>query len=325
MDGHRHPRVAVLLATYNGGKFVAEQIRSLTKNSVTFTLHWLDDHSTDDTRQRVSEEVASSGIELREWHQPVHLGIPGVFFSLLECVEADIYLFCDQDDIWQPGKIDATVESLIPHLNTPSLCFSEPLVFLDEEPDVLHPAFKFFSVERHEALRESRALTSCPTAGNTYGFTFPLRQVFMRHQNIARKHALLHDWWIYLIALASGTPRLLRSVPTTLYRCHQNSWTTGYVRRSGGMSINYVRWAWETHQTLRRHVSRQAAGFCLACETLPYGAKVDRLRTLAQAIAKIDRWQSPAAVLRLLRLRAMPVRRQNAAWIAATCLLSDAD
>src|ERR1700729_1913701 len=92
--------VAILLATYNGAKFVETQILSLKENRTPFTIHWIDDHSTDDTRLIVRECARSAGIPVKEWHIELHLGVPGVFFELLERAEADIYLFCDQDDIW---------------------------------------------------------------------------------------------------------------------------------------------------------------------------------------------------------------------------------
>jgi rhamnosyltransferase len=94
--------VAVLLATYNGGEYVDQQIRSLKENATPSTLHWLDDHSSDNTRSAVRASALTMGIPLCAWHQPRHQGVPGAFFQLIECVEADIYLFCDQDDIWQP-------------------------------------------------------------------------------------------------------------------------------------------------------------------------------------------------------------------------------
>jgi len=117
--------VAILLATYNGARFVEQQIRSLKDNDIKFTLHWLDDHSVDNTRETVRAAARSGDIELKEWHQPQHLGVPGAFFRLLECVEADVYLFCDQDDIWQPDKIDVTVGELLPDLELPVICFSD--------------------------------------------------------------------------------------------------------------------------------------------------------------------------------------------------------
>src|SRR5690349_5263864 len=87
LETQQHPLVAVLLPTYNGARFVETQIRSLRENERPFTLHWIDDHSNDDTRQVVRDSAATSGIDLREWHQPEHQGWPGTFFQLLECVD----------------------------------------------------------------------------------------------------------------------------------------------------------------------------------------------------------------------------------------------
>src|ERR1044072_6774136 len=95
------PTVAILLATYNGGRFIEPQIRSLKENTTPFTLHWLDDHSTDHTREAGRDAARRSASPLKAWHQPQRQEVPAAFFRLLESVDADIYLFCDQDDIWQ--------------------------------------------------------------------------------------------------------------------------------------------------------------------------------------------------------------------------------
>jgi len=148
--------VAVLLATYNGARFLEPQIRSLKENAVPFTLHWLDDHSNDDTREALRALTRSVGIELHEWHQPQHLGVPGAFFQLLECVDADFYLFCDQDDIWQPGKIDTTVANLFPDIDSPVICCSDPFVFDDRQPEVLHRLSDLIGARPPIALQETR-------------------------------------------------------------------------------------------------------------------------------------------------------------------------
>ena len=99
-----YPDVAILMATFNGAKYVRQQIESLTENNIPFRLHWIDDLSTDGTREVVYQSAVRSRVTLVEWHQPHHLGYPGTFFQLLEDVDADIYLFCDQDDIWQRAR-----------------------------------------------------------------------------------------------------------------------------------------------------------------------------------------------------------------------------
>lgn len=313
--------VAVLLATYNGAQFIEPQVRSLKDNATPFTLHWLDDHSTDDTRARVRVVAADLGIELCEWHQENHHGVPGVFFRLLECVDADIYLFCDQDDIWQPGKIDATVASLAPDVTTPVLCFSEPLTFKEGQPQVLRRLSGVLAEARApEGLQESRTFMSSCCCGHTVGFTRPLREIFLAHKEVAREYAIMHDQWMYLLAVAAGSFRMLSDVPTTLYRLHGKNFITDYITPSGSR----LAWKWRLQRVLRRAISRQASGFLLASGTLPGGSKLDRLVRLARMVAVLDRRQSPAALLRLAFRGAFPPTLRGALWLAAACLCTDA-
>jgi hypothetical protein len=325
------PRVAILLATYNGTQFLEPQLRSLTDNETRFTLHWLDDGSTDDTRRVVRESSSRLGIDLVEWHQERRLGVPAAFFQLLECVEADVYLFCDQDDIWQPGKIDATVESLSPQLDSPVLCYSEPWLFATDAPAALRSYRDVLLDAAVEAGWEiSRAFMYNPAPGNTVGFTRQLRGLFMAHRQIARSHAAMHDWWMYLIARASDGACLLKGVPTTLYRQHGGNAVgvsmphgrRGLARIPGAGSR--LRKAWAFCQDVRRSTARQALGFMLAADTMPAAEMLQRMLPSAQCVAKLCGRQSPAALIRLARQGVLPPHPLAAAWLAAACLVSDA-
>jgi rhamnosyltransferase len=321
MKTQQHPKVALLLATYNGARFIEPQIRSLKDNATAFTLHWLDDHSTDNTREIVRAVTLDAGIDLCEWHQPQHQGVPGAFFQLLECVDADIYLFCDQDDIWQARKIDATVANLLPDIASAVLCFSDPLMFKDDEPGTFHRVSEVIAdAKLPEALQESRMFMAVVGCGNTVGFTRPLREIFLMHKDIARAYAGMHDAWMYLIAVASGTVRMLNNVPTTLYRRHGDNFSNVYFSPKG----NRIAWMWRLQQMCRRHFSRQAEGFILASATLPPSPKLERLLAISRLVATLDRRQSPAALVRLVRQRIMWPSKRSALWLAATCLCSDA-
>jgi glycosyltransferase involved in cell wall biosynthesis len=311
--------VAVLLATYNGNQHVGDQIRSLKDNNTPFTLHWLDDYSADDTRNTVRTITQKLGIPLKEWHQPQHLGVPSGFFRLLECVAAEIYLFCDQDDIWQPGKIDATVSALMPLADSPALCFSEPLVFSEDHPNnlrslsELHPSI-------NNLKHESRMFMPICMPGHTHGFTRPLREIFLRHKEIAYAYAFMHDWWLYNVAVASGTVRLLSNVPTTLYRIHAKSVSERLFYVGG----NWIVRTWRSHQFLRKVMARQARGFLLASSTMPPGTKLEHLCDLARLIGTIDRRQSLFTLSRLARQHAIWRSWTTATWFITACLFTDA-
>jgi len=333
MSAPRDPQVAVLLATFNGARFVEQQIHSLTQNVTPFTLHWLDDHSTDDTRRVV--RAAAQGLTLREWHHSERQFLPGAFFQLLECVAADIYLFCDQDDIWQPGKIDAAVANLLPDLASPVLCFSDSLMFHDDEPGIVRPLSEVFDSKPPKALQESRVFTTVIAPGHTQCFTRPLRDLFLGHKSIARAYARNHDAWMYLIANAVGTARMLSNVPTALYRQHGHNVTATLLRRSG-KRLDRSSLTLKQHQVLRRRTARHAQGFLLAAPTLrsrgsddipsgdPSNSKLERLVTLAHRVATLERQQSVAALITLARSGAMWPNKRWAIGFAAACLWSDA-
>ena len=315
--------VAILVSTYNGQRFAESQIDSLKRNTTRFTLHWLDDHSTDNTRETVRTAVLRAGIELREWHQAEHLGVPGAFFELLERVEADIYFFCDQDDIWQPGKIDAAVGDLLPDLTSPALCFTDPLMFRDESPQTLYRLTQILGATPEAALRESRTFMVANIVGHTQAFTRPLRDLFMRHKEIARTHAAMHDIWMYLIAAAGGVPRLIPNAPTTLFRRHQHN-STGQFFSWKGRGVGHFAVTWRQHQLARQCVARQAEGFILASETLPPGPKLERLLNIARLVATIDRQLSPAQLFQFSRRGVLWPSTRLALGLAVACLCSDA-
>src|SRR3569833_1437657 len=315
--------VAILLATYNGSRFVAEQIRSLAYNTHKFTLHWMDDQSTDDTEEVVRKTALSSNITLKEWHQAGREGVPGAYIRLLDCVDADIYLFCDQDDVWQPGKIDATVTNLLPDLQAPALCFSDPLIFRSEEPHELHRLSEVLGVTGEQCLLESRVFMAGLPRGHTEGFTKPLRDLYVSHSAIARSHAIMHDVWMYGLAVSLGMARLLPNAPTTLYRWHSYNVSGGYGYWKG-TGAGRVTLTWEQQQRLRRGVARNARGFVLAARSLRHSAKLDRILAIARLVGKLDQRQSLADIVRLVRRRALWKNRRHRMWLATVCLLSEA-
>lgn len=311
--------VAVLLATFNSARYIEQQIESLRNNTTAFTLHWLDDQSTDQTRALVASAAARFAIPLVAWHQPRKQGVPGAFFELLERVEADIYLFCDHDDIWQPGKIDATVAHLLPGVSRPELCFSEPLVFDDGRLERQCRYFDLAGLTAAGARQLSRSFALNPAVGNTVGFTRPLREIYLESRQIARGHAVMHDWWMYLLALNSGSSHLLADVPTTLYRQHRsNAFGVGWGGRRRTLAS-----MWERQQRYRKLVARQARGFLLAAPELEPGPALPVLRAAATLIQTLDRRRSLLQLVTLLRRRVLLLPWHRAVWLILVCAVAD--
>lgn len=321
--GPGDPEVAVLLATHNGAAYVEAQLRSLKQNATPFTLNWLDDQSTDNTRELTRLAAERHAIVLKEWHGPSRHGCPQAFFRLLQCVEADIYLFCDQDDVWQAGKIDAICDALVSELCSPVLCFSDPLIFRSNQPTEFVRLSTVTGARPEEALRESRMFMAATALGHTQGFTRPLRDLFLRHLDIAFRYAIMHDVWMYNLAVAVGRVKFLSDAPTTLYRWHDRNTMSSFTNWKG-MRIRRITITQAQHRILRRGLARHAAGFILAAHTLPPGSKLENLLRIARTISTIDRRLSLTQLLRMARAGTMWVNKRLAIGLAISCLCTDA-
>ena len=103
-------RIAILLATYNGGDRIHVLLDSILNQSYkNFTLYIHDDGSTDITLSVInSYQKGYPQIILLE--DPFnHRGAKQSFIWMLSHVTADYYMFCDQDDLWLPNKINQSI------------------------------------------------------------------------------------------------------------------------------------------------------------------------------------------------------------------------
>jgi hypothetical protein len=239
----------------------------------------------------------------------------------MELVDADIYLFCDQDDIWQPGKIDATVDSLVPQASMPALAFTDYLVFEDARPGMLlDPLPRAATRALTEAVEDSAIYAFLPggASAQTQGFTKALRELFLNHREIAKAAAAMHDWWMFDIAAACGGVTRLENAPKVLYRKHQDSFCATLFQISKSRPMMF----WHRNQLLRRLIARHAKGLLLASTTLPQSARLGAMLGYAQVAAAIDERQSLLSATRLLRLGVKSMASPLSMLLA--CLLTTA-
>ena len=99
------PRVSVLMSTYNGEKYLHEQINSiLGQQGVEIHLLIRDDGSSDGTVE-ICKEYAKKYNQIT-FYQGENLGVGKSFLDLLKhAPDADYYSFADQDDVWLEDKI----------------------------------------------------------------------------------------------------------------------------------------------------------------------------------------------------------------------------
>ena len=93
-------KIDILMATYNGEKYLKEQIESILNQTYSnFRLIVSDDCSTDNTRM-ILEEYQEKDNRIEIYYQDKNLGYIKNFEFLLNKVENNFYMLSDQDDIW---------------------------------------------------------------------------------------------------------------------------------------------------------------------------------------------------------------------------------
>ena len=115
--------VAVLLSTYNGEKFLQEQIVSiLSQSDVNISLFIRDDGSTDNTATILDGFSRDNRVKILKGP---HLGIQSSYWTLLNQALSDksydYFAYADQDDLWELDKIYRGVSVLVGFKNSPAL------------------------------------------------------------------------------------------------------------------------------------------------------------------------------------------------------------
>jgi len=216
------PLVTILLCTYNGAKFLAEQLDSLeAQTHQNWVVIASDDGSTDQTLEILQQYQAkwpSGKLSIRTGPQK---GFCQNFLSLA-CdpeIKADYYAFCDQDDVWLPEKLEIAVGNIVTkqeYLGTkwPYLyCGRTAYISSDKQPLGFSPLFGFPASFRN-------ALIQSIAGGNTMVFNQKVKEMLER---VGLVDVPSHDWWVYQLTSAADGVVYYDKVPKILYRQHSQA------------------------------------------------------------------------------------------------------
>ena len=189
-------RVNVLLATYNGSKFLREQLDSIESQTLPVArITVRDDGSTDSTLSLLEERAAGrSGMCLLRGPR---LGVANNFFALLANPdeESDFFAFSDQDDVWMPAKLENALSMLVPHSSGEPLLYCSRLEYVDAQLE--HRGYSKTPTQ----VGLANALVENVATGCTIVLNRAARRIII--ERLPAK-ALMHDWWCYLVVSAFG-------------------------------------------------------------------------------------------------------------------------
>jgi hypothetical protein len=208
----------ILLATYNGEAFLPAQLDSLLgQEDATWRLLWRDDGSTDATvAQMVAFTQRAGPGRVRRLEEPSgRLGVFGTFMALLAAVpvDADYVAFCDQDDVWLPGKLARARKVLakLPSTRPALYCARQQLVNAALQPIGLSPL-----PVRPPGF--GNALVQNIATGCTVVMNAAARRAVLAAPPLPA--GMAHDWWRYLVVTGVGGEVAFDPEPQILYRQH---------------------------------------------------------------------------------------------------------
>lgn len=237
--------IDVLLATYNGERFLPKQLNSLRRQlRQDFDLRVLmqDDGSIDGTPALLTQAARDDHRFVLAAENGRHLGASDQFISLLRQSDAPYSALCDQDDEWAPDRLlqgYAALREAEAELgpDTPLLIHSD-CCLIDEKGSMLHPSFFRHQGWDTHALTLPRLLVQNNATGCTMLMNAALRRLVVSHAQPGRTD--MHDWLIALTAAAFGQI-LMIDLPLVYYRQHAANVTGASADTQLKRSLNALR------------------------------------------------------------------------------------
>lgn len=214
------PTVQVLISTYNGEKYISEQLDSILRQDYKYIdILIRDDGSTDDTVQIISKKILSHSTIPIQFYVGENIGVINSFFDLLETAseDASYYALCDQDDIWLKKKLSTAVSKLIDIPENVPAIYCSRAELVDENLNTLGywPSIPKRNLDFSNALVQNIAV-GCTIVLNKAAMNLILKCL------PDTKKIIMHDWWIYLCTSAFG--RVLYDRNTLIkYRQHDSN------------------------------------------------------------------------------------------------------
>lgn len=220
---HPAPDMEILLPTYNGGRFLREQLDSLfAQTDQDWRLTASDDGSADDTLAilqdylvRYPDRMALRAGGRRFGSARDH------FFALMRECRAGYVLFCDQDDVWHPDKVEKTRAALMAAegqrgSQTPVMVFTDQTVadgaLRPIAPSLMRYQKQYFERFDYRSILMQNVATGCAMGVN--------RALILKALQCADTgQTIMHDWWLAAVAAKFGRIVYLDE-STMLYRQH---------------------------------------------------------------------------------------------------------
>lgn len=196
-------KIDILMATYNGEKYLKEQIESILNQTYKNIRLIISDDASKDSTPQILEEYRKKDSRIEIYLNKENRGVVKNIEFLLEKVEDEFYMLADQDDVWLPLKVEKSIETL--KKQNADLVFGD-LEVVDEKLETLYPSFGDFmllnrKINKYIDSYKVNYLYNCVT-----GCTVLSKKEFIEKilPIPAESKYLIHDHWIGIMVALNG-------------------------------------------------------------------------------------------------------------------------
>jgi glycosyltransferase involved in cell wall biosynthesis len=217
------PLVAILLGTFNGERFLSQQLDSIESQTHT---NWMLIVSDDGSKDTTLDILLKYQVKWPQGKMIISKGPQKGFcknFLSLACdpqIKADYYAFCDQDDVWMATKLTVALDNIQKRQKKgEAYVYCGRTTYVDENLKVVGSS-PLFSYPRNFR----NALIQSIAGGNTMVFNQSVKKFLEKAGAVDHP---THDWWIYQLVTGIGGTVYYDPQPQVLYRQHQESLVGG--------------------------------------------------------------------------------------------------
>lgn len=290
--------ITILLAAYNGERFLAEQLDSLLRQTEQgFIVRICDDCSTDGT-YKIAEKYAAQFPDkiFISRNAQNSKSAKTNFYQMMLSYRDQYIMLCDQDDVWEPKKIELTLKkmkSMEKHdgEDTPLLVHTD-LRVVDQNLNVISRSFKYMMNANYDRVQLKDALIQNILTGCTVMYNRALSDLIIGEPS----YMVMHDWWLMLLAAAFGRIGHIEE-QTIQYRQHGNNDIGAKNVRSASYKVDRLLHGKQVREALNQTYRQAEAFLTLYRQQLPEN-KVKLLETYC-TIPKLDKWHRWKTICRL--------------------------
>ena len=215
--------LSVALCTYNGEKFISEQLQSIEGQTVLpDELIICDDNSTDKTLENLNIFAKNAPFPVRIYHNDESLGVIRNFEKAILLCKGEYVALSDQDDVWLPDKLEKGIalmkreEEKHTGENSPMLVHSD-LKVVNQNLELISESLMHMQKIHNE--NSEQALKTLLVQNYVTGCTVIINKKLKEIATPFPNGIIMHDWWLALLAASEGKIAYLEE-STILYRQH---------------------------------------------------------------------------------------------------------